>query len=365
MKKTKKTKKSVTPRRANANTSRSRKVVSKKRVQKKKNTFSKSFSVISIGVSVVSVVLFFAVFTSSKIFPTATVEGAVLGASTKTMAPMNFKAETKGYRVNLTWDNVVNGDYRYLVWVYDRENKKYEPKAFGSGSGDIGETVSYNLDQIPGTSALYRVSVCNGCRFSKEKGIIGSPGFLSSRAKVNMARIERPDSIVASAGSTGIKLSWSPIDGVDGYEVWRSTFLFGLTGFRKIGFVGTLGTFSSYHSYDKDGEPKIPIDVISEATYLDKKVKPGVRYYYKISARKMIVPLTKPTGWLSMQSNKSSTISAIAEEVIEEEINTEVDKNTDADIDATTDTKSDNDKDTDVDSGTESNNKDTGSDTKN
>lgn len=368
MKKINKTKKLTISKHTRVTAESSRKATSKKRFTAKNNkALKKPNNRFSFG-GLIFVFVFLSAVGLSAIFSDVSNNDSVLGASTKTMAPMNFKAETKGYRVNLTWDNVVDGDYRYLVWVYDRENRKYEPKAFGSGSGSIGEIVSYDLDQIPGTSVLYRVSVCNDCRFSKEKGIIGSPGFLSSRATVNMPRIERPDSIVASADNTGVKLSWSPIVGVDGYEVWRSTFLLGLTGFRKIGFVGTLGTFSSYHVYEKDGEPKIPIDVISEATYLDEKVRPGVRYYYKISARKMIVPLTKPTAWQSTYGNRSSTISAVAEEVVEKKPDAEVDKNTetDTDIDTKTDKNPDSNKDTEADTDTESKkDKDSGADTKN
>lgn len=269
-----------------------RKIGLKRNSLKKKSNLSKKFGIFAVGVSLAFLVVFLAMSISSSVFPSATVNESVLGSSTGMMAPTSFTSEVKNYRVNLMWDNMVDGNYQYLIWVYNTTTKKYNPKAIGAGNAGIGTLITYSLDQMPGTSVLYRVSSCVGCSFDEKGNVDGVIGALSSGLIVRMPKIVAPDQFEAKAQEDGIVLSWDSIDGVDGYDIWRSTTLFGLSGYSRVGSVGLSGTFSARHEYKSDGTPKIPIDQASPTTFTDKKVAPGTSYYYRVSAKKTIFPIT-------------------------------------------------------------------------
>ncbi len=295
------------------NIKKSKKPIAKKVLAKKQNKMIKTIGYFAVSVSLVALVVFMAVSLASTILPSASINEDVLGSTTDTMAPTSFGTVVKNYRVSLVWDNMVDGEYQYLIWVYDTTSRKYTPKAFGMGEAGIGTTVTYDLDQVPGTSVLYRVSSCKDCKFAKDGSVIGKTGVLSAGIVARVARIVAPTAVSAMADDSGINLAWKQIAGVDGYDIWRTTNLFGFTGYSKIGSVGTLGTFSSYHINNLDGTPKIPTDIASPTSYLDKRVEPGKRYYYRVSAKKMIMPLAKSTKWVSVSGGRSATVSAVAE----------------------------------------------------
>lgn len=247
--------------------------------------------------------------------PTKTTDNTVLGATTGMMAPTDFKAMVVDYTVMLSWTNVAEEDYQYVVWVYDSDEKKYFPRKIINESGSMGEIITKSYDQEPGSALLYKVSMCKNCRFTSRDTISGEPGAMSQGVVVRVPRVSAPASLRVSDNNEGVELTWSQSPGVDGYDIWRSSVyfsFFGLfniysSGYKKVGTVGTNGTYSSYHAYDADGVPKIPIDVPSPTAYIDKTVAPGKRYRYRITSKKMIVPVNKDKGWQSAKSNGSGS----------------------------------------------------------
>jgi titin len=77
--------------------------------------------------------------------------------------------------------------------------------------------------------------------------------------EVNALPLPAPSNFIAAAQSgTAINLSWDPVDGADGYRVYRSTF---------------------------DGNYGIPVATVSGGTsWYDTGLTPGTAYYYKAGA---------------------------------------------------------------------------------
>lgn len=226
----------------------------------------------------------------------------VLGASTGLMVPTGFKAKVVNYSVMLSWDNMTDGQYQYVIWVYDSGIKKYNPEVIVDGKGTIGDIITKTYDQKPGTTLLYKVSMCEGCQFSEYHKIIGNSGGLSAGSVVTVPRVRTPSSLRLSNVSSGIKLTWSQIPGVDGFNIYRSSSFFG--NYEIIGSVGTDGTYSSWHTMT-DGVYDVPVDVPSPTTFTDTTVVPGVVYFYRVSAKKMINLLTDKKDWINIESSRS------------------------------------------------------------
>lgn len=251
-------------------------------------------------------------FAIGGFWPSAVVanDSSVLGATTGMMAPADFKAMVVNYSVMLSWSNTADGDYQYVIWVYDSAEKKYHPEKIIDGNGSVGEVITKTYDQEPGTTLLYKVSMCEDCRLKSDRTITGNPGDMSPGLVVKVPMMPTPSSLRIANNIDGIKLTWSQSLGVDGFNIWRKTSYFGR--YSKIGSVGTNGTYSAYHTYDADGVARVPIDVPSPTIFIDNDVIPGRRYYYKITSKKMIVPLVGKSGWLSTTSRDSRQVAIVA-----------------------------------------------------
>ena len=226
---------------------------------------------------------------------------------------------------------------------------------FAQGSGMYAYKSQATLSATPSA----------GCRFtgwregSKNGKLVSTDPMLSFRVSENrtlyagFAAIGTPSVLVASAGYTSLKISWNAVDGVFGYEVWRSTSLSGTyskigsasgTSFSDIGLctnaayyykVGaycvsttatTYGSLSAptcavpvpgapesvhaaatrydcialswskvdgangyqiFRSYKQDGSYAL-FKTISALSLADKSLKTGTAYYYKIRAYRTI-----------------------------------------------------------------------------
>ncbi len=277
--------------------------IAKKAVSKKKVKFFKPLGIISAIGGALGLVLLISFSLANLLAPNIIDDNTVLGATTGLIAPTGFSAKVTNFRVSLSWDNMAEGNGQYLVWIYNSNAKKYYPEALVDGTGATGGIITRSYDQAPGTTLLYRVSMCEDCQFTGENTVSGSVGSMSAGVAVTMPRLSTPKINSVTSVDGGLKISWGAKSGIDGYDIWRTTSP--LRSYTKIGSVGTDGTYSSWHTYNADGTPAIPIDVPSPTSYIDKTVVPGKLYFYKVSAKKMITPLTYEKGWQNFESNRS------------------------------------------------------------
>lgn len=278
--------------------------VLKKSVSKKKVKFFKPLGIISAIGGALGLVLLVSFSLANLLAPNVINDKPVLGATDGLVAPTGFSSKVTNFRVYLSWNNMVDGDSQYLIWIYNSTAKKYYPETLADATGAYGSVITKSYDQIPGTTLLYRVSMCEGCQFTSENTVSGSVGSMSAGVAVTVPKIPAPTSLKLSSNNVGVKLSWKAINGVDGYNIWRATSLLG--SYTKVGSVGIDGTFSTWHTYNADGTLDIPVDMRSPTTFIDKTASSGKMYFYKVSAKKMIAPLTYSRGWLNVESSRSS-----------------------------------------------------------
>lgn len=286
-----------------------RKPVSARRkvVTRKKFKFFKPLGYIAAIGGALGFALLVTFAVSNLLTPSVSNDQPVLGATTDLIAPTDFKATVSNYRVTLTWDNMVDGEYQYLIWAFDKTNNKYIPEISVDGTASLGDAVSKTVDQAPGTTTLYRVSTCSGCQFTSSTTVSGDVGELSSGVAVTMPKLKTPTITSTKSVDGGLKISWSAISGVDGFNIWRATSRFG--SYKQIGSVGIMGTYSAYQ-LKANGVNSVEIDIPSPTSFLDSSVVPGNKYYYKVSSEKRIKPLTSEKRWLDFESQKSGIKTA-------------------------------------------------------
>lgn len=190
---------------------------------------------------------------------------------------MNIEAIDAGYEHSMALKN--DG----TVWVWGR-NEHGELGIGDEKTKNSSIPVKVNLTdvQVIGTSHYH-------CLVSKDDGTIwawgynygGQLGFGRTSTSyepvqvINTASINQPSqpqNLIATAGDYEISLSWEGIEGADRYVVKRST---------------ELNSFDTIIDYD-----------ITNTSYIDKDVEPGVTYYYVVA--------TVKDGILSDNSNVAS-----------------------------------------------------------
>lgn len=303
--------KKSTPRKVVAKkvTAKKRPVASRKRVVRKKVRVYKHLGVFACLAGLLGLIALVS-FTASRIIsPVADDVDPVLGVTTNLLAPVNFRVRVENFRVQLSWVNT-NDDQsqQYVVWTYDSNTKKYQPRVLKEAQVEAGQVVTYMADQRPGTTLLYRISACRGC----DASFNGEMGPMSGGIAVTMPRLPRPSGLRVFSSASDMRLSWRGIKGVDGYIIYRSVGLFNIFGeYEKIAEVGVDGTYSAQNYNNPSGCASLPaenciltpIDQASPTTYVDTMTLPRTRYNYRIVAKKMINPIDNMSSSLKITSD--------------------------------------------------------------
>lgn len=316
-----------------------RKSVGKKVVKKQKKVFFDKKIGIFILIAGILALVALVSLALSEIDLASNNDNSVLGSTSQLGAPTEFRASADKYTAKLSWrHNAPSEDYKYKLFYYNQKLKTYVPfetidvnetgpyayrTKYGYTTFD-GNTVTAKVDQTPGKTVIYKVALCKGdCEVSFQQTdgnitgwtAIDTIGKISSAAVLEMPKISAPTSLRVTTNSIGNRLSWKAIPGVDGYNIYRSSSYFGLSGYSMIGLVGTDGTYSTRHTFDADGTIGILPNVPSPTTYTDNRAIPGVKYYYKVVARKMIAPPTYARGWQYSYSEKSGAVNVVTAKI--------------------------------------------------
>ncbi len=159
------------------------------------------------------------------------------------ITPANFKI-TNGFKVMLSWNPVSEAD-GYNVYRGESETGSYSKL-----TATPITTTTYTDNEVAQSSTYYyRVTAYNTIRESP---------CSSGNVTVNYI----PTQVIANAGITNINLSWSPINGATGYNIYRETSASGL-------FTKTLNS-----------------SIMTTTSYTDLSVTAigYTTYYYKITA---------------------------------------------------------------------------------
>lgn len=156
------------------------------------------------------------------------------------------KANSKlvnGKSIKVTW-NKVAGAYKYEVYRSTSKYSGYKKVKTTSGTSFTDKTVKRDKKYY------YKVKVIakNSSYNSKYSNIV---------AKKTVGKLKTPSITVKKATSKSSKVTWKKVTAATKYEVYRST---------------------------KKGSGYKKIKTVSGTSYTDKKLKSGVRYYYKVKA---------------------------------------------------------------------------------
>lgn len=156
-------------------------------------------------------------------------------------APTNIKASNGLYGVYVAWNSVKAAtSYRVYTKVAGEEG--------WTCIGTTTKTNFYHDEAVPGEDYIYTVvAVCKG-KFSS---------FYDDAFKIR--RLERPVLAKSVSSKEGITTTWEPVDGAQGYNVYRKT--------ANSGWI-LLGKVNNTRS----------------TAYLDKSTKKGVTYTYTVRA---------------------------------------------------------------------------------
>lgn len=131
-------------------------------------------------------------------------------ASDEPLAKPSIKiTQTRADKLHITWKKVTGAkSYR----IYCKASAKGSYKLLAAVQDG---SLSYDAPVNPGTKYFFRIKACgtktNGkARYSKYSAV-----------KSKTAIVPAPGKISCSYGSKGVVISWSAVDGVSGYEVYR------------------------------------------------------------------------------------------------------------------------------------------------
>ena len=174
-------------------------------------------------------------------------------------------ATPTGMTVTSTGDNSIS-----LSWNSDGGTSFWNLYRTTLASDNVGDAIPLRtilLDNSipPGTTTYTDTTVSNGEEYSYYVVAVDPEGSSSPSSSVTgMALPPVPSSApsgfsaVATSGSN-VNLTWSPVAGAEGYDVYRST---------------TSGSFTW---------PADFVAVMVEDSFSDSKVSPGVEYYYRVT----------------------------------------------------------------------------------
>jgi len=203
----------------------------------------------------------------------ANYEGILSNAVSIIMSPANVRITTSStVSITLRW-NPFTGVNKFNIYRADNEN----------GTFSLINTVSNSITEITDTDVLletryyYRISAVNG----DDEGLLSNEVFgeTLSTIPVNLR--------VTSSSSISVNLAWNILNGVTGYNVYRS--------------VNNSGTYI-----------KINNNIITTNSFIDTNLSPSTVYYYRISSinNNIESSFTVPIN--------TSTLSAVPDNIIKE-----------------------------------------------
>jgi len=174
-----------------------------------------------------------------------TAQSASISVITRLIAPNNVQvSSTTLISINLTW-NSVSGANKYNIYRSTSENGTYNK----INSTEI-TLCSYSDKGLP-SNTVYYYKIC---------AVAGSIEGMLSDIVLASTLTPAPDNLRVSAiTDSSISLAWSALNGVVGYNVYRS--------------ISENGTYNKVNS-----------GIISSAEYTDTGVSSNSTYYYKVSA---------------------------------------------------------------------------------
>ncbi len=161
-------------------------------------------------------------------------------------APMNFARNYHSIAVIGDKIYAIGGNYQATTDEYDTITNTWKQIAsLNAARFDAEATVLNNKMYLLGGSEM------NNIYYSK---------LVSEYTLTEVTIPNSPTNLIATAGNSKVDLSWNPVEGASGYNIYRSTS--SGTGYTKIGSNTTS----------------------SAITYEDKPLTNGITYYYVVTA---------------------------------------------------------------------------------
>jgi fibronectin type 3 domain-containing protein len=180
--------------------------------------------------------------------------------TTKLPAPRNLTAvSVSTSQINLSWTPVDGASYYNIYRTTDSTWGNYRIV-----SASVLTTQYDDISLFPGTTYYYKVGAKKTYTNDPVGELSGAVSAATSGSSGNAGseRLSVPQNLTALAVSTSqIYLSWTPVDGANYYNVYRTTD----STWQNYSIISSFGSYTVYNDYS---------------------LSPGTTYYYKVGAKR-------------------------------------------------------------------------------